>query len=130
MYKERKIASLSNKRKRRNKHIRRPRERRSYGHYIFLQSTTYLHSRSYFSLLFLASLETTTERKYQTMNSPSINYALSKLAAARELARNPNSNNNYPLQDSICRKHGIFLESMTIDELEEFARIVEEFMGG
>ena len=64
------------------------------------------------------------------MNSPGINYALSKLAAARELARNPNSNNNYPLQDSICRKHGIFLESMTIDELEEFARIVEEFMGG
>lgn len=64
------------------------------------------------------------------MNSPGINYALSKLAAARELARNPNSNNNYSLQDSICRKHGIFLESMTIDELEEFARIVEEFMGG
>lgn len=64
------------------------------------------------------------------MNSPGINYALSKLAAARELARNPKSNNNYPLQDSICRKHGIFLDSMTIDELEEFARIVEEFMGG
>ena len=47
------------------------------------------------------------------MNSPGINYALSKLAAARELARNPNSNNNYSLQDSICRKHGIFLDSMT-----------------
>ena len=57
-------------------------------------------------------------------------YGASKLAAARELARNPDSDNNYPLQDSICRKHGIFLESMTIDELEEFARIVEEFMGG
>ena len=64
------------------------------------------------------------------MNSPGINYALSKLAAARELARNPKSNNNYSLQDSICRKHGIILDSMTIDELEEFARIVEEFMGG
>lgn len=64
------------------------------------------------------------------MNSPGINYALSKLAAARELARNPKSNNNYSLQDFICRKHGIFLDSMTRDELEEFARIVEEFMGG
>lgn len=64
------------------------------------------------------------------MNSPGINYALSKLAAARELARNPKSNNNYSLQDSICRKHGIFLDSMARDELEEFARIVEEFMGG
>lgn len=64
------------------------------------------------------------------MNSPGMNYALSKLAAARELARNPKTNNNYSLQDSICRKHGIFLDSMTIDELEEFARIVEEFMGG
>lgn len=61
------------------------------------------------------------------MNSPGINYALSKLAAARELARNPN---NYSLQDSICRKHGIFLDSMTQDEKEEFCRIVEEFMGG
>lgn len=64
------------------------------------------------------------------MNSPGINYALSKLAAARELARNPKSNNNYSLQDSICRKYGIFLDSMTRDELEEFCRIVEEFMGG
>ena len=64
------------------------------------------------------------------MNSPGINYALSKLAAARELARNPKSNNNYPLQDYICRKHGVFLESMTQDEKEEFCRIVEEFMGG
>ena len=64
------------------------------------------------------------------MNSPGINYALSKLAAAKELAQNPRSNNNYSLQDSICRRHGIFLDSMTIDELEEFARIVEEFMGG
>lgn len=57
-------------------------------------------------------------------------YGASKLAAARELARNPKSNNNYSLQDSICRKHGIFLDSMTQDEKEEFCRIVEEFMGG
>lgn len=57
-------------------------------------------------------------------------YGASKLAAARELARNPNSNNNHSLQDSICRKHGIFLDSMTQDEKEEFCRIVEEFMGG
>ena len=60
------------------------------------------------------------------MVSPGINYALSKLAAARELARNP----NYSLQDSIFRKHGIFLDSMTQDEKEEFCRIVEEFIGG
>ena len=53
-------------------------------------------------------------------------YGTSKLAAARELARNP----NYFLQDSICRKHGIFLDSMTQDEKEEFYRIVEEFIGG
>ena len=64
------------------------------------------------------------------MNSPGINYALSKLAAARELAQNPRSNNNYSLQNNICRKHGIFLDSMTQDEKEEFCRIVEEFMGG
>lgn len=57
-------------------------------------------------------------------------YGASKLAAARELARNPNSNNNYSLQDSICRRHGIFLDSMTQDEKEEFCRIVEEFIGG
>ena len=57
-------------------------------------------------------------------------YGASKLAVARELARNPNSNNNYSLQDSICRRHGIFLDSMTQDEKEEFCRIVEEFIGG
>ena len=62
------------------------------------------------------------------MNSPGLNYALSKLAAAKELARNPRSNNNYSLQDDICRKHGIFLDSMTQDEKEEFCRIVEEFI--
>ena len=62
------------------------------------------------------------------MNSPGINYALSKLAAAKELAQNPRSNNNYSLQDSICRKHGVFLDSMTQDEKEEFCRIVEEWL--
>lgn len=64
------------------------------------------------------------------MNSAGLNYSLSKLAAARELARNPKSNNNYSLQDSICRKYGIFLDTMTQDEKDEFCRIVEEFMGG
>lgn len=55
---------------------------------------------------------------------------LSFLAAAQELAQVPLSAYTVEVQTSICRKHGIFLDSLTDDEFEMFNNIAKEYRGG
>lgn len=55
-------------------------------------------------------------------------YANSKLAAAMELARTPEAANDPSLQDEICRNYGIFLESMTDDEILELESLVRSYL--
>lgn len=53
-------------------------------------------------------------------------YANAKLAAARELARRPETRDDSSLQNEICRKHGVFLDSMTDDEISEFEGMIND----
>lgn len=55
-------------------------------------------------------------------------YANSLIAAAMELARTPEAVNNEELQNEICRNYGIFMESMTDDEFQEFEHLIEKFI--
>lgn len=55
-------------------------------------------------------------------------YANSKLAAAMELARRPEAARNPDLQDEICRHYGIFLDSMTDDEIAELSALVQSYI--
>lgn len=55
-------------------------------------------------------------------------YANSKLAAAAELARRPEAQNSPSLQDKICRSYGIFLDSMTDDEISEFENLIKSLI--
>lgn len=57
-----------------------------------------------------------------------INYGISLIAAAQELASKPETMNMPSLQNAICRKYGIFLDSMTEDEIKEFERIINEYL--
>ena len=54
-------------------------------------------------------------------------YALGKLAAAQEIAARPKVRDMPGLMDAICRKYGVFLESFTKDEWEEFERMIDEY---
>lgn len=56
-----------------------------------------------------------------------IKYLLSLDAAARELAERPEAQDNPALQDAICRKHGVFLDCITDDEVEMLSRLVEQY---
>lgn len=53
-------------------------------------------------------------------------YANSKLAAINELVRRPEAQDDPSLQNEICRKHGVFLDSMTEDEFSEFEHLLQE----
>lgn len=57
-------------------------------------------------------------------------YALSFELAARELARHPETNNDFPSQYEICRKYGVFLDSLTNDEKKHLESLVEDFLNG
>ncbi len=54
-------------------------------------------------------------------------YVNAKIAAARELARRPETMCNPSLQDEICRSYGVFIDSMTDDEVDEFEHLIESF---
>lgn len=54
-------------------------------------------------------------------------YAAAKLAAAEELAHRPDAQNNPTLQNEICRTYGIFLDSMTDDEIYEFEQLIQSY---
>ena len=61
------------------------------------------------------------------MDMPFLVYTGSFELAARELARTPSANENYELQDLICRKYGVFLDNITDDEVIMLSRMVEEY---
>lgn len=61
------------------------------------------------------------------MSNAFINYAGSFLLAAQELAKTPLAQNDEALQTSICRKYGIFLDSITDAEAYMLSRLVEEY---
>lgn len=61
------------------------------------------------------------------MDMPFLAYTGSFELAARELARTPSTSENYELQDLICRKHGVFLDNLTDDEVIMLSRMVEEY---
>lgn len=55
------------------------------------------------------------------------NYYFSLDAAARELAKTPQAQDNEVLQASICRKYGVFLECITTSEAIMLSRLVEDY---
>lgn len=55
-------------------------------------------------------------------------YANSLIAAAIELAHTHEAVDNEELQNEICHKYGVFIESMTDDELQEFEHLIEKFI--
>lgn len=55
------------------------------------------------------------------------NYFFSLDAAAIELANTPQAQDDAALQDAICRKHGVFLDCITDDEVEYLSRLVEAY---
>lgn len=54
-------------------------------------------------------------------------YAISFDNAAQELARTPMAQNDEALQDAICRKHGVFLDNITDDEIRHLELLVEKY---
>ena len=61
------------------------------------------------------------------MDMPFLAYTGSFELAARELARTPLASESYEPQDLICRKYGVFLDSLTDDEINMLSRMVEEY---
>lgn len=55
------------------------------------------------------------------------NYFFSLDAATIELANTPQAQDDATLQDAICRKHGVFLDCITDDEVEYLSRLVEAY---
>lgn len=54
-------------------------------------------------------------------------YAISFDNAAQELARVPAAQNDAALQEAICRKHGVFLDNITDDEVRHLEMLIEEY---
>lgn len=52
---------------------------------------------------------------------------LSLLAAAREIAAIPSEEADYMEAKTICRKYGIYLESLTSDEISILNSLIAEF---
>lgn len=69
------------------------------------------------------------ERRERWMNRV-MDYAFSKLAAAKELASKPETRNMPSSQNATCREYGVFLDNMTSDEIAEFNRLIEDFTKG
>lgn len=67
------------------------------------------------------------EQRTKIHNTAFSQYTNSFNLAAMELARHPESQYDEDLQEAICRRYGIFLDSITDDEAEHLSRLVEEY---
>lgn len=61
---------------------------------------------------------------------PFIAYTGSFELAARELVNRPEAQGNEELQDSICRKYGIFLDSITDEEAAILCSMIKNYSKG
>lgn len=64
------------------------------------------------------------------MKMPFLAYTGSFELVARELANRPETQDNEKLQDTICRKYGIFLDSITDEEAAMLCSMVENYSKG